>query len=386
MSDKIRILFPYIEAGMGHIMPMRSIVEEFSKKYGDKFEIVESKFYSETNNPDMIEFEKFLSTEVRKYSKSRLYGYWSSFNCQFWGRRISAYSTMRIIRHKSYKASLEHMEELHPDVVFSTHWASNYLAWRIKEKPICINYCPDAFFNKLFECEADMNLISMPYGYNRAMKKRIYNEDNLKLVPFLIRNEVFDIPLDKKTNRKNMNLPLDKFTIVLAEGGYGIGKMKDACEELIKLHIPMTVVPICGKNEELYNHFMSLKSSDEVTFIPYSFTDKILELEASADLFCGKSGNIIAEPTFFGVPSIITNYATIVERYIGQHYIDYVKCAVKEFKSHKIVKLILDFIANPEKLKVLSDNAKNYHSHFGAEETSDIIYNLILKKYPDLKK
>lgn len=371
---------------MGHIMPMRSIVEEFSKKYGDKFEIVESKFYSETNNPDMIEFEKFLSTEVRRYSKSRLYGYWSSFNCQFWGRRISSYSTMRIIRHKSYKASLEHMEELHPDVVFSTHWASNYLAWRIKEKPICINYCPDAFFNKLFECEADMNLISMPYGYNRAMKKRIYNEDNLKLVPFLIRNEVFDIPLDKKTNRKNMNLPLDKFTIVLAEGGYGIGKMKDACEELIKLHIPMTVVPICGKNEELYNHFMSLKSSDEVTFIPYSFTDKILELEASADLFCGKSGNIIAEPTFFGVPSIITNYATIVERYIGQHYIDYVKCAVKEFKSHKIVKLILDFIANPEKLKVLSDNAKNYHSHFGAEETSDIIYNLILKKYPDLKK
>lgn len=384
-NKKVRVLFPFVEAGMGHIMPMKSVLEEFKRKYGNKVEIIESKFYSETNNPDLIKYEKYLCSKVRKYGKSRFYGYWDTFNCQFWGRKISSWGAIKALYPKAYKESLKHMEELKPDVVFSTHWASNYVAYKIKNRPICINYCPDTFFNKLFEGDADMNLISMPYGYRRAMKKRMYNENNLKLVPFLIRNEVYNIPLDKKTNRINMNLPLDKFTIVLAEGGYGIGKMKAICEELITKHLPITVVAVCGKNENLYNYFKSLKTTDEVTFIPFGFTTRILELEAAADLFCGKSGNIIAEPTFFGVPSIITQFSTLIEKYIGKHYIKEVKCAIKEFNPHKVVLKIEDFINNPLKLKPLIENAKKYHEHFGAEETADIIWQLIIKKYPELK-
>ena len=33
---KIRVLFPYVEAGFGHIMPMKSIDRAFRAKYGDK--------------------------------------------------------------------------------------------------------------------------------------------------------------------------------------------------------------------------------------------------------------------------------------------------------------------------------------------------------------
>ena len=36
-----KIVFPYVEAGMGHIMPLRSVAEVFKKKYGDKVEVVE---------------------------------------------------------------------------------------------------------------------------------------------------------------------------------------------------------------------------------------------------------------------------------------------------------------------------------------------------------
>lgn len=31
MSRKLRILFPYVEAGTGHIMPMKAFVFEFRK-------------------------------------------------------------------------------------------------------------------------------------------------------------------------------------------------------------------------------------------------------------------------------------------------------------------------------------------------------------------
>lgn len=383
-ENKIRVLFPYVEAGMGHIMPMKSVIEMFRKKYGNRVDIIESKFYSETNDPDLKTFENFLCSQVKKYSLKRFYGYWSTFNCQFWGRHLSSWGAMKFCYPKAYKKSLIHMEELKPDLVFSTHWATNYVAWRTKNRPICINYCPDTFLNKLFECDADLTLISMPYGYRRAMKKRLYNENNLKLVPFLIRNEVYNIPLDKRINRENMNLPLDKFTIVLAEGGYGIGKMKAICEELITLDLPITVVPVCGKNQELYEYFKSLVPNPSVSFIPFGFTTRILELEASANLFCGKSGNIIAEPTFFGVPSIITNCATLIETYIANHYIKEVKCALKEFNPHKVVLMIQDFIKNPNKLDSYIKNAKEYHCHFGAEATADIIWQQLIKKFPNL--
>ena len=33
MAKKLRILFPYVEAGIGHIMPMKAFVNEFSKKF-----------------------------------------------------------------------------------------------------------------------------------------------------------------------------------------------------------------------------------------------------------------------------------------------------------------------------------------------------------------
>ena len=37
---KIRVLFPEVEAGLGHIMPMRAVAEIFEKKYGDKVDVV----------------------------------------------------------------------------------------------------------------------------------------------------------------------------------------------------------------------------------------------------------------------------------------------------------------------------------------------------------
>ena len=54
MKKKLRILFPYVEAGLGHIIPMKAFVSEFKKKHSDEFEIIESDFYREDNDQDLI--------------------------------------------------------------------------------------------------------------------------------------------------------------------------------------------------------------------------------------------------------------------------------------------------------------------------------------------
>ncbi|MBO4343873.1 MAG: hypothetical protein J5844_04355 [Clostridia bacterium] len=381
---KIKVLFPFVEAGFGHIMPMKSIEQTFRRKYGDRVEVVSSKFYTETGNKHLKKYEQMISRQVRIYDKFTAIGHVASVSTEIFGAELSSFTAIRMFAPFAYKAAMKHMEEISPDVVFSTHWVTNYYAEHMKTKPLTVMYCPDAQLNELFEYHSDLNMISMPYGYLKALRKKQYNKQNMKMVPFLIRNEAFDYCKDKKELRRELGIPEDNFTVVLAEGGYGIGKIAKLSEALIKEHLPLTVIPMCGKNDKLYNHFMSLKPSEEVTFRPYRFTEQILKLEAAADLFCGKSGNILAEATFFGNPSVVTNCATIIEKKIADHYINTVGSALKELSVKKAVKMIEEFAKNPALLEPYKKEAQAYHENFGSEKAADVLWEKITEVYPEL--
>ena len=45
---KPRVVFPFTEAGLGHIMPMNSIADEFERLYGERVGVVRSHFFKET--------------------------------------------------------------------------------------------------------------------------------------------------------------------------------------------------------------------------------------------------------------------------------------------------------------------------------------------------
>ena len=63
--NKPKVVFTYVEAGMGHIMPITSISNAFEKKYGKYVEIVRSKFFSETGDKQMIKFERGFVSDVK---------------------------------------------------------------------------------------------------------------------------------------------------------------------------------------------------------------------------------------------------------------------------------------------------------------------------------
>lgn len=384
---KIRVLFPYIEAGFGHIMPMQAIDQKFREKYGDRVEVISSRFLSETGDKHMKRYERMISNQVRTYNRCPPIGYFATFMCEVWGSTLSSLGAIRLIAPIAFKHSVEHMRELSPNLVFSTHWASNYYAEHLKDdKPITVMYCPDAELNKLFEYHADLNMISMPYGYEQALRKRKYTTQNMRLVPFLIRNAAFEITDDKRQLRRKLGLPEDNFTVLLAEGGYGIGKMAELTELLLKEHLPLTVIPVCGTNKALYEKLKKLPSSREVTYRPYAFADNMLELQAAADIFCGKSGNILAEPTFFGNPSIITHFANLIEKKIGRHYLRVVGSAIKEFSVEKAVALIRSFAKDRSLMEPYRRAARAYHENFGAEKAADLLWELLVQRYPELNE
>lgn len=173
--------------------------------------------------------------------------------------------------------------------------------------------------------------------------------------------------------------------MVLAEGGYGIGKMEAISRLLIREHTPLTVIPVCGKNEALHRRLLALRPTEEVTFRPYGFTEQILELEAAADVFCGKSGNILAEITFFGNPSIVTNCTSLIERQIADHYIRRVGSAMKELSPQKTVERIRRFAREPELLEPYRQAARASRARFGAETAADLLWERIAERFPELR-
>ncbi len=388
-KGKPRVIFPFTEAGLGHIMPLMALADKFEELYGDRVEVVRSNFFSETGDEGLKAFEEMLCNTVVRANKSALFGFFMTFSMDFWGVQISTGATMRHCKAGARKRGIAHMEELAPDLVVSTHWATNYYAEHLDPKPLTAMYCPDAEMNPLFCYDCDLAMVSTDTGFEAARKKysHRFNENNLRRVPYIIRNEAFNLPRDKRELRRRLGIPEDKFTVLLAEGGYGIGKMEEICEIVLERDLPVTIIPVCGKNTELYEKSLTLKSAGKTTFVPVSFTERMLEYEAASDLFCGKSGaNIIAETCFFGVPQIITHYATNIEQHIGEYYIETVGSALKIFDAEKTVNQIEEYLSDPAKLEPYRMAAESQRGNYGTEESVKLLFELLAERFPSIRR
>ena len=377
---KIKVLFPFVEAGFGHIMTERSICDAFEKKYGDYCEVIRSDFYKETGSPAMKKFEDRLCKEVRLYNKNHAYGYASIFAMNVFGSKISSWFVMGKLIKGAFRDSLKYMEDLDPDVVISTHWATNYYAVKSSKKPYTVMYIPDAHANALFRYHTDYSLISMPEGYKRARRfKRRFNDDNFSLAPLAIRKEAFEVTGTKSEIRARLGHD-DKFTLYITEGGYGIGMAEKLCKMLIEEDLPISVIVVCGKNPELYERLSKLKSKGNLSFYPYGFCDNVLEQIASADLYLGKSGNGLMEAAFYGVPIVVTHSSNDIEKLIAEHYVTHVKDAVRIFNANKCMEFIKGAINGSEEYLELKKHKKE-RSEFGGEGIADLIFKKLDEKF-----
>ena len=384
---KPRVLFPFVEAGMGHIMPQRSICDAFEEKYGQYVTVIRSRFFSETNDRKLMELEKSFVNEVKKYNRSAAYGFFNMWLMKIFGPRFLSKIIMDKYIPGAMKAATTHMEEFKPDMVVSTHWSTNYYARHLASRPLTVTYIPDIQIIPLCRYENDMTLISAERGYKKALKKykKRFNKDNLRLVPFAIRKEAFELSMDKKENRKALGLAEDKFTVVMFEGGYGLGRMNSICKLLAQSDLDITVIAICGMNKKLYNKLKALKPNPGVNLVVEGYCENTLQYIAASDLFLGKSGaSSVAEPTYFGVAEIITKYATSMEKDNAEYYIEDVQNAVRIFNPQKAVAKIREFIEHPEEIEKMQENALKYHGNYGSEKTADVLWEMLCKKYPDL--
>jgi len=384
--DKKRIVFPFVEAGLGHIMPMKAVADAFEDKYGHLCEVVRTYFFQDKQDDDMLYVEKMLIKEVHKHNKSRIHGF-----IQFLAMRLGGSNTSNQFLHKVYwkrgfKPSMAYMQELNADLIFNTHFSTLYYACQAKQQGLIdskvVMFCTDPIVERQWDRRSDVAVVFSSTGKEKAEK--IYGFKKRKTpimqVPFLLRKDIAEYTKTRQAYKEEVGIPPDQFTILLSDGAYGRGRLRKTVYELLKSDIPLTIVAVCGKNEALYKEFSSLQVPSHITFKPFGFTDKMLLFSAACDLFIGKTGSSsLAESSYFGVPAIITLTATSLDKGIANHYTKHVKNSVKLASAKKAASLAIAWAKNPSLMDYYIQNSKTEHRCDGPDQLADILWGLLNK-------
>lgn len=387
-SGKPRVAFTFVEAGMGHIVPEAAVCDAFERKYGDKCEVVRSKFYTETDNTDMHNFEDGFVRTVQLQSRSRVFGKLCILGNKLAGDALAQQfvMSMRYPDSRAGRTALKHLKELDADVLFTTHWATAYYVGKLKKsRPYTIMFCPDAYSNGMFNIDCNDFLIPTEEGLKKANHRRMYAGGNGRVVPYPIRDEAFALRGKKAEVREKLGIGADEFVVILADGGYGMAKLEKTVNELIECGradsaTKLRIIAACGKNEKAVERLNALECPPNIKLDVYGYTDKMLELVCASDLFAGKSGaNSMAEPTFFGLPVIITKCITPIESGIRKYYMNTVGNAMYIPDPKKAAEKIFAFASHPEELAPYAERAESVADAYGAEAIADFIYDRVSK-------
>ena len=379
---KPKVLFSFIEAGKGHIIPETAVCESFKQKYGDRAEVIESYFYSETGNESLKKTEKLFERTVRLQNRGKVWswlcrlGNWLSgdtFGLYF--LMCCTFSGMRSKRH-----AMKHFKELDADILFTTHWSTAFYAAKMKNPPYTVSICPDAYSNGMFNVDVNDFLMVTESGKKNAERIRMYAGGNISVVGFPIRPEAKKFYLKRDEIRDELGIGKNDFVVTLSDGGYGIAKMEKTIKKLCGGGVPMTIIALCGTNKALYERLSSSQTPSGIRIIPVAFTSDVLKYVSVADVFCGKSGaNSIAEAAYYGVPIIISRCITYIERKIKNYYVREVKGARYLPSATLASKQILDFANCPEKLEKYRNNLKSIAGQYGSDEIADLLWDRINK-------
>lgn len=377
-NKKPRVIFPFVEAGMGHIMPMTAIADAFEEKHGDRAEVVRTKIFQDTHNPDLEWIESELVNEVKLHNRHKYKGVTQRIGMAVAGTRLSMWYVMKKRYGRGFDAAVKYIESLDASLIFSTHFATHYYACEARKKGLTraqiIGYCPDPVIGKQWDTRVDIAAVSSESGRKKAVLSGRYARDQVINIPFLIRREVRDYDKGRAHYRRELGLPEDRFTLLLADGAYGEGRLRATVYELLKSPKKLTVVAVCGKNEKLYRELSALVPPENIFLKVYGFTDKTLMLAAACDLFMGKAGaSNLAEPVYFGAPAIVTFTATFIEKWICAHHVKN-GCAVKITNVKKAVKTAIKWSESPDAMRPYIEACGRQKSCDGPEILADELW------------
>lgn len=382
---KQKILLTYVESGFGHISSMDSIYAALCDKYKSVYEIEKSFILTEDNFPNLVRMNRFLIKEVQNTNKIPYFGRLIFPLISLLGGHKLLRFFHRQMAVKSFRQGLEALKKRAPDVIVSNHYFTNLLAVeykrRINPDVVVVNYNPDPTLHTFWDKRDGVFIVNNPLALSKAQKYK-FKPENLRIVTPCVRKCVEQNTLSREQLREKFDLPLDKFTVVIADGGYMMGRGPKFAKALIKSGLPITLCVIAGNNKKRYSQFKAiedgkskLKPAPGMTFRTYEFLPNAYELYGAADVFLTKGGpNAVLDSLYMHTPVMINYCPHVIEAGTVKVFINNHGCGETVFTCRKAIKQIRAYMKDNSRLMEYCDNIEKLIADGnGATAAADII-------------
>lgn len=245
------------------------------------------------------------------------------------------------------------LKEYKPDIAVCTHFLpSEILSWLKAKERIA---CPQAIVVTDFDVHA-MWLCRNYQQYFVAldetsvhMQKLGIPADRLTVTGIPI-DPVFAVSKDKREMRIKHGLAPDKMTILVATGGFGVGRVEDLAASLLEIQSDAQVVVLCGRNEELkkkLDKLISKRSGDSgVQVMNVGYTTLMDEYMSASDMLLGKPGGLMtSEALSKGLVFVIVNPIPGQEERNSDHLLEEgvaIRCNNLPVIAYKVDRLLED--------------------------------------------
>lgn len=371
---KKRILVTYIEAGFGHIMTAHSIADAIEALNDPNIEVIREYMFSDV--PVLRRTEKQYVRDVKIANTIPWYNRIQMAATHILGIHNSLPFVVSTIFRRTRKAYLNKLKQIGPDIIIDTHYLTSFLSTQYRDKidphVKVVTYDPDNNVHNWWNIRVDKFIVNCRMAFDDALKHD-FERNKLLIVPFVARKEVMEVTEDKSFFRAKYDLPQDRFTVMVAAGGYGKSGMGRVINALVRnVKQPITLVAICGTNKWLYNRLQKLKQKlpSQIDLRPYKFVQSVYELNRASDIFLTKGGpNAMLDSVLMGVPVGVFYCASNIEYMSAYQFTFVLNCGRFLPRARHIVEwvnscamnpTILDFfIHNTQAVRDAGNGAKN---------------------------
>lgn len=173
---------------------------------------------------------------------------------------------------------------------------------------------------------------------------------------------VFNHPKPSTAMRSKHGLSWDAAVILVSAGGFGMGRVEEILNSLLRLRRSTQVVAICGQNEELKERIIQLAHSvppdSPVKIKVVGYTKEMDEFIAASDLVVGKPGGLtMSESLASGQVFVVVNPIPGQEERNADHLLEEgaaIRCNNLPVLAYKIERLL----DNPVRLATMRENVR----------------------------
>ncbi len=371
----MNILIFYASYGGGHLNAAKSINEYLQKNYNDL-------------HVELIDCMKYINKTIEKVT-TKAYTEMAKKAPWAWGRIYSdaqkgplAHITSRSNKFMAIKL-LKLLREKQPDLIISTHPFGSQMCSYLKRKgkihakiaTIMTDFAPhdqwlvgSDFTDYYFVAHDNMKKYLMDKGISSK---------NIFVTGIPLSNR-FLKSYDKKEILKELNLEIDKKTILFFGGGeFGLGKTRtiEIFENFVKYCTDMQIIAIAGKNEKMKHDFDNIvsKYDRKNNIVVFEYTSQVPEFMSISDLVVTKPGGLTTTESLASeLPMVIINPIPGQEEENAKFLVEN-GIAIWIKKEDNVQKILENLFLNPETLENMRQNTKKLAKLHSTQEICEIL-------------